>query len=366
MEHFRNASELDAVISLSCLRWQHAMTFQNFCFHIYNLNPNEKKMQLSKHSAYFFADEHNKCCALFQCARDDFKFPMQLVQRLTNITYSIEPYRGGSILSAFNLQPNVDVTIMFPTVFIIRIASSQAIVLADRTFLNKTEVSAYFGKLIDKYGHEVCFAKNSLEHKLLASLLQTHKYPFFSSIRDCDIEHFSIELLDTPSYYRRKFFVTLRNHNVFKTSFAYLDCIETPSHWRDLRLAFRRHVWDQIELFRQQNPISVCALCSCDERQQIMHVDHFLPQFSQLTRDFLSNFDDEFVNQIVICGHGSDKERDLSPFGSNDSCLWIASKTIAQQWEQYHREHATLRWLCKPCNRKRKRSCCCNKKECEC
>ena len=109
----------------------------------------------------------------------------------------------------------------------------------------------------------------------------------------------------------------------------------------DLTDAMTRAIRDQTDEFGLSNPNKFCKLCPVTESQSPttkFQVDHNEKLFVTLKKDFLNQCN----------GHPTEfkKEDYLTVFRDEDNIF----KT---KWQEYHKTHATLRWLCAPCNQKR-------------
>ena len=96
--------------------------------------------------------------------------------------------------------------------------------------------------------------------------------------------------------------------------------------------AMRSAIGRQISAWKQNNQVfRRCRKCQCALN---LHVDHVVP-FVQLQRDFL-----QLQPSIPT-----------SFFYMRKTCQpRFTDKGFARKWQFYHRKHAQLQWLCRPCN----------------
>lgn len=119
----------------------------------------------------------------------------------------------------------------------------------------------------------------------------------------------------------------------------------TPAaqHKRDLISAMRQAVRFQINKWRRANLTKKrCALC--DSVFQI-EVDHEAPLFNEMTSVFLS---DDRNRQLIPTEFDYSRKTCGRKFRTRDALF-------SKRWKAYHKQHAKLRWLCKPCNLARKK-----------
>lgn len=143
-----------------------------------------------------------------------------------------------------------------------------------------------------------------------------------------------------------------KTHNCFyvvrtdgsKEHFSYKHCLSECSQERLIEKrrtsAYREAVADQIMEFRRsKQPNSYCESCGSNQNLQ---VDHFIP-FENLVADFekgKTDIPDEFENADRIACN--------KRFRTSD-------RAYQEAWQQYHKEHASLRLLCRQCNLTRQR-----------
>lgn len=112
-----------------------------------------------------------------------------------------------------------------------------------------------------------------------------------------------------------------------------------------LQSAFRHAIYRQIMLWKKINSASAeCVECKdINHLHKKLQADHKDPLFIQLTKDFLENP----INKEVPMEF--DYHKCGRKFKKRDN-------RFKQRWQNYHRQHATLQWLCRKCNLSKKKS----------
>ena len=121
---------------------------------------------------------------------------------------------------------------------------------------------------------------------------------------------------------------------------SWLHCISPRSFAYYWNSALRHSIWPQIHAFKLSNPTDICPLCK--EKINVMHVDHYQPQFAQLVHDFSQ------IEQLPV-------DAETSETLNGDTCLAIKHKEYEEKWQAYHRQQANLRVICEHCNLTRPR-----------
>jgi len=114
-----------------------------------------------------------------------------------------------------------------------------------------------------------------------------------------------------------------------------------------LQSAFRQAVYRQIMAWKKANAWGAhCAECEdTPHLHKKLQADHKNPQFLEITQNFLaipmnSNPPTEFEFHYKTKG---------KKFRKQDNRYKI-------RWQNYHRKHAVLQWLCRDCNLKKKKT----------
>ena len=112
-----------------------------------------------------------------------------------------------------------------------------------------------------------------------------------------------------------------------------------------LQSAFRQAIYRQIMLWKKTFGPGECTECKDVQHAHLkLHVDHKDPSFLQLTKDFL----EKPINKEVP-----------TEFDYHYKCGRKFKKKdnrFKQRWQNYHRKHAVLQWLCRKCNLSKKRT----------
>ena len=97
--------------------------------------------------------------------------------------------------------------------------------------------------------------------------------------------------------------------------------------------AMRTAIQPQIDMFKKNTPLK-CAQCSSFKNP---HIDHYRPQFIELTTNFLAEWKGDVPTEYKkIKGNNVAFDNDNDPF--------------ILAWEVYHKTNATMRVLCAKCN----------------
>jgi hypothetical protein len=139
--------------------------------------------------------------------------------------------------------------------------------------------------------------------------------------------------------------IDIVNSDGSRTEISWSKCVtgkQETTHSK-FHAALRYTVEDQIAAFREANHVEICELCTESLSLHDTHVDHIL-HFATLVGNFTAL-------QEITLPNEYDKEPQtyLTRFKEED-------KNIAQRFAEYHKEHATLRIICGPCNLKREKA----------
>lgn len=108
-----------------------------------------------------------------------------------------------------------------------------------------------------------------------------------------------------------------------------------------LQSAFRQAIYRQISTWKKSNKIgSKCVKC---ENTKKLQADHKDPLFIQLTSDFLKRPINKNIPSVF------DYHKCGRKFCKKDRLFKV-------RWQNYHRKHATIQWLCMKCNLSKKKS----------
>lgn len=197
--------------------------------------------------------------------------------------------------------------------------------------------------------------KHALDHDLLQHMLLKHpaSKTYCSSLEE--IAGFSVELRKSGPFAPTNQFVVHRTNGT-NTSISFEACLDSKKQYERniLYKALRCEIQSQINEFHKTHLLpEVCPEC---KRYAPCQVDH-LRFFSDLSSDFLARLQLRGDSVSPVGGMGADDSRVDCPWGPHDkTSLWLINRNQALEWQEFHRRHAILRYLCGPCNRKRKPS----------
>jgi hypothetical protein len=215
-------------------------------------------------------------------------------------------------------------------------------------FSSKKEAGVYIREEILKKADFCKSLKNKNEKIFLKLLKVLEQHPEKSSVIK-DVVDIDITPNSAKAYHIE---IILKGGN--REGISWIDCIRSvediknniikDTTMNDLTDAMRNAVNDQIYNFKLSNPNKCCEICSVTESQSPkteFHVDHHEKLFVTLKKDFLNQCN----------GHPTEfkKEGHFTVFRDEDNIF----KT---KWQEYHKNNATLRWLCAPCNLSRSKT----------
>jgi len=149
--------------------------------------------------------------------------------------------------------------------------------------------------------------------------------------------------------------IDIVNKDGTRTEISWRNCVTGKSEPQRSKFhsAMRYAVEDQIAAFREQSKhVETCELCTeslslmergVGTRSVSTHIDHIL-HFESLVDNFTA------LQEITMpTTYEKEPVTYLTRFKEED-------RDIGQQFAEYHREHATLRIICEPCNLKREKA----------
>jgi hypothetical protein len=139
--------------------------------------------------------------------------------------------------------------------------------------------------------------------------------------------------------------IDIVNTDGTRTEISWKNCVtgKSESQRSKFHSALRYAVEDQIAAFREQSKVETCELCTESLSLHEIHVDHIL-HFEILVDNFMAR--QEFM---MPTAYEKEPMTYLTRFKEED-------RDIARRFAEYHREHATLRLVCGPCNLKREKA----------
>jgi len=349
----RLSTIMDPVITKESLLWKLKQSEQDF-FACTNMTETDIA-KFNTCQKVFYLDQNKKICMLVQC--DDY-------QRLPNILClsNLEIFQGVQTQIFRDVQTHTKpffvragLKIAKHHVYIARVPNVPQIIIGPQRFFKVLDAEIYCRKLLVDNRGGVCFQRGQT-HEFLCSLLKRHHHSNFNTLTKDDINFFMIDTYQ-GQFTISSLYVVLKNGHQFP--FNFVHCLRKPSFDSNLKFAFRRYVQPQTTEFRNTNITTFicCPICSSTDEKN-SHVDHLKPQFAEMVNTFLATLNDAQRDSIVICGYGFDSasEHDCLFNSELDVLgLWITPPTIAEEWINYHKQHASLRLLCKTCNMARKR-----------
>jgi len=138
--------------------------------------------------------------------------------------------------------------------------------------------------------------------------------------------------------------IDIVNSDGSRTEISWSKCVtgkQETTHSK-FHAALRYTVEDQIAAFRETNHVEICELCDTSMDHDT-HVDHIL-HFEILVDNFMAL--QEFM---MPTEYEKEPQTYLTRFKEED-------RDIAYRFAEYHRQHATLRIICGPCNLKREKA----------
>jgi hypothetical protein len=196
--------------------------------------------------------------------------------------------------------------------------------------------------------------QDALDVDLLTQMLAKHPAAdtYYATLGD--IAGFSLRVAKTGPYApTQQFFVHGANGRQSSVSFKpCLDSKKTYDH-DNYMSAMRSEVRSQIEAFYRTHLMPhVCPRCKKEVSKCEVDHERF---FSDLVKAFEQRLAQLEKRPSAIAGMGADAARIGSPYDPSDkTSLWLKDRDQALEWQEFHQTHATLRYACVPCNRKRK------------
>lgn len=198
--------------------------------------------------------------------------------------------------------------------------------VAGVAFASKAALTRHCQALLKRHAHRKRVTGE--DDTFLRSLMILH--PRVREKVGCGVSHFSAQKM--PPFFK---YVGLMLHRTDGSSvdFSYLACIHGDTPWADYQKACRYAVADQVYSFRDaafaRGPVT-CAVTGEDVDPEYCHVDHHIPTFLVLIRNFLgeSRWED-----VPLVEH---------PSGAGG---YVFESDYAMRFADYHRKHAKLRVL---------------------
>lgn len=157
----------------------------------------------------------------------------------------------------------------------------------------------------------------------------------------CGVKSFSVEQYEWNCGF------ALTRTDGTKTDWSYVVCLTPPTRAKEATNGFRTEIREQIKDFRcdffRTCLSPTCAITRAPLVNDLStHVDHD-PPFEDLLASFLSQRSLQLENIEVNASQ------------DNDLDTRLLDRQLAEEWQQYHRRHATLRVVSKKANLQRRR-----------
>tara|TARA_R110000737_G_scaffold327250_1_gene341404 strand:- start:91 stop:747 length:657 start_codon:yes stop_codon:yes gene_type:complete len=214
-------------------------------------------------------------------------------------------------------------------------------VINKTSFKTKNEITKYFKNLKDSYDNYT-YLKDEHNEKY-NDVLELFKHHSESEQKLENITDILIKL-DSNGY--PAFFIVKNDEHVSISYIHAIGCInrtqkqinKTNQNYnmaQAMRNCIRPQISDFLEL---NNNNKQCEFCKSNESLQVDHIHRF--------RDLQKEFYD-LVENSILTPMKFDKEPNNSIIFHEDN------RNYSEKWFNYHKEKATLRYLCKKCNQTR-------------
>lgn len=159
-------------------------------------------------------------------------------------------------------------------------------------------------------------------------------HPEWELKRGCGIASVQVE----QNFGTRGFWLTRTDGT--RTDISFVKSLTPPRQEHDVRAALRTEIREQVRQFKAASlaPGVVCPITAQPLDATNAHVDHAPPEFDELIAMFLA------ANQLSFDHISVNPTED----GSTDTLM--ADRHLAAMWQEFHREHASLRLVTKTAN----------------
>jgi len=152
-----------------------------------------------------------------------------------------------------------------------------------------------------------------------------------------NIENIGIQY--NPYFRNQKELIIIKTNGEIDNVSALNYCV-TGKKGNDIISAMRDSITNQILYYRNSRKKLRCKLCESNEK---IEVDHYEPQFIELSKNFLKDYKGELPTKF------EDNKFNGCKFKVEDNNFEL-------EWNKYHKDSARLRLLCKKCNNTRKKT----------
>lgn len=163
-------------------------------------------------------------------------------------------------------------------------------------------------------------------------LLQRHpKY----ETKTKELKHWFV---DKTKYGNKGLFILKHNGDI--EGFSYLQCITPITTKQEFVSAMRSEIYEQIKVVKDcVAELFECEICTTRCEKTLCHIDHVIA-FKTLSEIWCDS-------QHININEG------VPLFKNEQNIVLFQDRSLAQDWQNFHKKKAILRPLCKTCNLKR-------------
>src|SRR5262249_31471879 len=197
------------------------------------------------------------------------------------------------------------------------------ILIGDTCFPSKAAATDAIRRVL--YRYPLGATVSDVDHAFLADVLARH--PDAAIKIGVGVASFEVE----ANLGSRGFWLTRIDGT--RTDWSFLSCLTPPTHAQDVVAALRTEVRDQVQRFKAMQFLGGAARCAVTGVTLTIdgaHVDHAIP-FVDLVDAFLT------AQQLTV------DALDVQPTCDGNTDTRLSDRQVAQQWADYHRNHARLR-----------------------
>ena len=206
--------------------------------------------------------------------------------------------------------------------------------IGSNTFTSIPEAREYLQNIFEQAGPTESLQQlNAVLYNEMMSLLQQHPEANLKRV------HEAIDIKIFKGYKENLYHLKLKFPDGSEDSISYLACLtQRVTNTSVLQDALRNAIAYQISRFKHNTPNKQCEQCKTTIASEY-HVDH-VQLFSDLSSRFLAT--------KLQTPQSFDKVPDV--LGILRPQFKAEDNDFQQEWQQYHLQHASLRWLCAKCN----------------
>lgn len=208
-------------------------------------------------------------------------------------------------------------------------------------FLNKEYSSQ---KEFEKFIKEIIYEKIKIcndiknkypeEYKILVEFLKRHPTYDLKTKNMCNLK------ISSNKLNKKALEILILNNDKTEIDISWNQAIKGghKTHKSELVSAMRSSIELQIINFKNNNE-KICSKCGSDDK---IHIDHYNPQFNELTKMFIDYIKEKNIKIPTKFDDMIDK--------TNRRCFKVDDKIFEKKWKKYHKKKAELRVLCSNCN----------------